>query len=204
MFEAGVIAKKFDSARVVPYLIEDLPPAANRSPLAQFQHVQADREGTLSLVKSINATRETAQVEQKLERQFDRWWPDFEETLKALPGPAGKPPSPRSDREFLEAILQKVDILVQAQRGSAGSPSNLPNEELAHLMNLRHQPTITYSVQGNLKKELRHLRDLGLIKNRKGPIGALPKAFQLDEYFELSEAGRDRLRQSDARIQEHK
>jgi hypothetical protein len=200
LFEAGAIAKKFDSAHVVPYLIDQLPPSADRSPLAHFQPVEAGRDGTLRLVRSINAVRESPQVDQRLERQFDRWWPDFEETLKGLPPSTAKPPNPRSDREFLETILHKIDILVQAHLGSAGSPSNVSNEELAHLVNLLHQPTIAYTLQGNLKKELRHLRDLGLIKNKKGPIGALPTTFQLQEYFELSESGRDRLLQSDARI----
>jgi len=35
LFEAGAISKKFGGARVVPYLIDDLPAAAARSPLAQ-------------------------------------------------------------------------------------------------------------------------------------------------------------------------
>jgi hypothetical protein len=205
LFEAGAIAKKFGSARVVPYLIDDLPAAADRSPLAQFEHVKASREGTFRLVKSINAVRENAQLnDQKLETLFKGWWRDFEDTLKALPAPAGKQPNLRSDREFLEIILQKVDILVQAHQNSTGPRLSLPNEELAHLLNLRHQPTITYSLHGNLQKELRHLRDLGLIKNRQGPIGNLPKSFQLNEYFELSESGRDHVLQSDARTEVRK
>jgi TIR domain-containing protein len=207
LFEAGAIAKKFGSApvvRVVPYLIDDLPAAADRSPLAQFQHVPASRDGTLRLVRSINAVRENAQVNQKLERVFDKWWPDFEQTLKALPSPAGKQPETRSDREILETVLQKIDILVQTRHGSTGSPLSLPNEELAHLLNLRYHPAITYSLHGNLQKELRHLRDLGLIKNKQGPIGNLPKSFLLEEYFELSESGRDRLLQADARTEVRK
>jgi len=198
LFEAGAIAKKFGSTRVVPYLIDDLPAAADRSPLAQFQHVQASREGTFRLVESINGVREPRQANQKLERLFSKWWPDFEQTLKALPA-AGKQPNPRSDREILETILQKIDILVQVHHGSTGLSLSLPSEELAHLLNLRHHPTITYSPHGNLHKELRHLRDLGLIKNKQGPIGDLPKSFRLNEYFELSESGRDHLLQRDAR-----
>jgi TIR domain len=205
LFEAGAIAKRFGSARVVPYLIDDLPAAADRSPLAQFQHVQASREGTYRLVKSINAVREKPQVnDQKLETLFKGWWRDFEDTLKALPVSAGKQPNPRSDRELLETILQKVDILAQVHHASTGSRLSLPNEELAHLLNLRHQPTITYSLHGNLQKELRHLRDFGLIKNKQGPIGNLPKSFRLNEYFELSEPGRDHLLQSGAPSEERK
>jgi TIR domain len=197
LFEAGAISKKFGSARVAPYLIDELPSTADRSPLSQFQHVQANREGTLRLVKSINAVRENPQVNERLERLFNKWWPDFDQTLKALPIP-GRQPDTRSEREILETILHKVDILVQAHQDSAGPALRLPSEELAHLVNLRDQPTITYTVRGNLKKELRHLRDLGLIKNKQGPIGELPTTFQLDHYFELSESGLDRLLQSRA------
>ena len=139
-----------------------------------------------------------------LERHFSRWWPDFEQTLKALPARAGKQPNPSSDREILETILEKIAILAQARDGSSGSPLSLPNEELAHLLNLRHQPSITYSPHWNLRKELRHLRDLGLIRNKQGPIADLPNSFQLNEYFELSESGRDYLLQSDARAEVHK
>jgi hypothetical protein len=196
LFEAGAISKKFGSARVAPYLIDELPPAADRSPLSRFQHVKADREGTFRLVKSINAVRESPQVNDRLERLFNKWWPDFEQTLKALPIPAGRQPDTRSEREVLEIILHKVDILVQAHKHSEEAALRLPSEEIAHLVNLRDQPTAIYTARGNVKKELRHLRDLGLIKNKKGPIGDLPTTFQLDHYFELSESGRDRLLQS--------
>jgi TIR domain len=205
LFEAGAIAKTFGSAgdllqqqtRVVPYLIDELPLAADRSPLAQFQHVQADREGTFRLVKSINAIREHPQADQRLERLFNGWWSDLEQTLRTLPPPAGRQPHARADREFLEEILHKVDFLVQVHRDSMAPLSKLPPEEVSHLLNLRHQPTITYTLHGNLKKELRHLRDLGLIKNKQGPIGQLPATFQLDNYFELSQSGRDQLLRSD-------
>jgi hypothetical protein len=199
LFEAGAIAKRFGSidslagepVRVVPYLIDNLPSTADRSPLAQFQRVQADREGTLRLVKSINTLREKPQAEHRLEKFFGGWWRDLEQTLKGLDAPVANPISRQSDRELLETILQRIEMLVQARQGSTGPRLNLPNEELAHLLNLQHQPAITYTLHADLQKELRHLRDLGLIKNKEGPIGNLPKRFQLKEYFELSEAGRD-------------
>jgi hypothetical protein len=193
LFEAGALAKRFGSARVIPYLIDELPAEASQSPLAQFQHVQANREDTLRLVKSVNELRPNPLPAQRLERAFDRWWPDFEETLEGIPAPAGRQASARSDREILETILQKIELLVQAHHDSAGSPPNLPSEELAHLLNLRDRPTMTYSIGPNLKKELRHLRNLGFIKNKQGPIGQLPSTFQLDKYFDLSDPGRDHL-----------
>jgi hypothetical protein len=51
LFEAGAVAKKFGFTRVVPYLIDELPDTADRSPLAQFQRVRADYDGTYRLCK---------------------------------------------------------------------------------------------------------------------------------------------------------
>jgi len=196
LFEAGAIAKKFGSARVVPYLIDKLPAAAEHSPLSQFQHVAANREGTFQLVKSINTVHPNPHPDQRLERLFNGWWSDFEQTLKTLPPPAGQRADTRSDREILETILERVAALARAQHDSTGALVHLPSAELAHLLNLRDQPTISYSLRGNLKNELRHLRDLGFIKNKQGPIGQLPAAFQLDNFFELSQSGRDYLEQT--------
>jgi hypothetical protein len=192
LFEAGAIAKKFGTSRIVPYLIDELPPASERSPLAQFQHVRADHEGTRRLVETINSIRENPKPMDRLERSFAKWWPDLEQTLNGLQGSNQAQPKIRSDRELLETIFQRVEGLWQARGESRGSATDLPSAELVHLRNLRDQPTTTYTRGGTLQKELRHLRDLGLIKNRQ-PIADLPATFQLDESFDLTEKGKDYL-----------
>ena len=191
LFEAGAIARKFEASRLVPYLIDQLPEAvADRSPLSLFQSVPADREGTYRLVHVINAAREIPQTEQRLERAFRRWWPDLEETLAGLPSSLAGQSAQRSDRELLEIILQRIDLLTQASKESR--TPNLPRAELIHLFNLRYQPTMNYAKRDELKRELRHLRDLALIKNKQ-LIASLPETFQLDEHFELTDSGRDYL-----------
>jgi len=195
LFEAGAMAKKFASShtRVVPYLIDALTEASARSPLAQFQQAKADREGTLSIIKAINALRESPQGTDRLSRIFNGGWSEFEQTLKALPPVSERRHETRSDRQILETILQQVGTLVQTHSAPLAPVAKLPNEELAHLLNLRYHPTIAYAVQGNLKKELRHLRDAGFIKNKQGAIGDLPASFELGKYFELLDPGRDYL-----------
>jgi len=183
LFEAGAIAKKFASSRVVPYLIDELPPTSDRSPVAQFQHVRADREGTFRLVESINTIRENPKASDRLTRSFEKWWPDLEQTLRTVQASNPAQPPVRSDRELLEAILQRVDSL------SRHEPRvDLPPIELTHLRNLRDHPNLDYKRDANLQKELRHLRDTGLIRNRK-PIADLPATFQLGEHFDLTEKG---------------
>jgi hypothetical protein len=203
LFEAGAIAKKFGTSRVVPYLIDELPPASDRSPLAQFQHVRADREGTYRLVGSINSTRENPKPEDRLERSFAKWWPDLEQTLNGLQASDRAQLVIPSERELLETILQRVEGLWQAHRESQGSAKDLPNAELLHLQNLRDQPTTIYTRGGTVQKELRHLRDLGLIKNRK-PIAELPASFQLNQYFDLTDNGKDQLRDIESSREDRK
>ena len=193
LFEAGAIAKRFGASRVVPYLIDELPPASERSPLAQFQHVRADRDGTHRLVESINNIRESPKPTDRLERSFAKWWPDLEQTLNGLLASSRAQPV-RSERELLETILQRVEGLWQAHIESRGPATDVPSAELVHLRNLRDRPTTTYARGPALQKELRHLRDLGFIKNKK-PIADLPASFQLNQYFDLTDKGKDRLQE---------
>jgi hypothetical protein len=85
LFEAGALAKTLDSTFVCPYLI-DLEPTDLKNPLIQFQAAKADRDGTLSLLRSINQVVGTTILpEDRLKRAFERWWPDLEEVLNNLP-----------------------------------------------------------------------------------------------------------------------
>jgi hypothetical protein len=190
LFEAGAIAKNFDTSRVVPYLVDELSSSLEAgSPLGQLQHVRADRDGTYRLIQSINdAIRPDPKSIQELERHFSKWWPDLEPTLKEIQTTNPAHTVHRPDRELLEAIWQRVEWLWRE------SSMNLPDAELKHMHNLSRRPTMTYARSGVLQKELRHLRDLGLIKNKK-PIAELPPNFQLDEWLNLTDKGVQYLQQ---------
>ncbi len=183
LFEAGAIAKQLGSKRLVPYHIDQLPAVADHSPLSHFQHVTATEDGTRRLIKAINEIRTPPLSDQRLEKSYGRWWIDFARTLAALTSTNTAGTVTRSNREVLDAILHKVELL------SARQSPNISPGEMLHLMNLKRQPSLTYERAGSLLKELRHLRDLDLIRNKRGPIGELPEKFQLDQYFELSDSG---------------
>lgn len=108
-FEAGAIGMtRSEGARgaVVPYLLglgtTDLAP-----PLSLFQAVVADKQGTLRLVQTLNAVLPVQVDRHRLERTFDRWWPDLDSALGAIPEATGigTPPASRPDRELLEELL---------------------------------------------------------------------------------------------------
>jgi len=185
LFEAGAIAKNFGAARVVPYLIDDL---VLTSPLNQFQHVRADHQGTLRLLESINALREKPTQIDRLHRSFDRWWADLEQTLANLPG-ATRPAIDISDRNLLETIWQGVQALLNSGAQTRANILALPKAETAHLLNLRDRPEMVYTSGDSVKKEMRMLRDLGLIRNNQ-PIADLPKEFKLKDRLFLTDTGR--------------
>ena len=106
LFEAGALSKSFVGSHVVPLLYQ-LKPTDLEFPLSQFQHVQADAQGILALVKSINNIRDEPIEEQRLERGFEKWWPDLEKRLVLGAPPEGLPRA-RSDRELLEELLELV------------------------------------------------------------------------------------------------
>jgi hypothetical protein len=84
LFEAGSLAKSVSGGRVVPYRLNlnavDVP-----FPLAQFQGVDADALGTKKLLASLNAVRKQPIDSGRLDRVFERWWPDLEARIRAIP-----------------------------------------------------------------------------------------------------------------------
>jgi hypothetical protein len=84
LFEAGAVSKAVETARIAPYCLE-FDPSAVQPPLALFQGVRADQSGTDRLLKSINECLEHPLTEERLKRSFERWWPDLEKTLAAIP-----------------------------------------------------------------------------------------------------------------------
>jgi len=107
LFEAGSLAKTATVARVVPYLYE-LSPADIRYPLAQFQGVGATKAGTLKLLQSMNEAGQLGMPVDRLEKVFEKWWPDLEAALSAIGPIVHGPLVTRSERELLEEILAVV------------------------------------------------------------------------------------------------
>jgi hypothetical protein len=111
-FEAGAIGMtRSEGTRgaVVPYLV-GLRSADLTPPLSLFQTVPADKQGTFRVVQAINSVLAVGLDASRLERTFDRWWPDLETALTSIPEPAERMPTlaERSDREILEELLSLV------------------------------------------------------------------------------------------------
>jgi len=119
VFEAGALAKTLDRANVCPYLI-DLKPTEIKGPLVQFQGTTATEDGTRRLLHSINkALGEKALPDDQIDRACRKWWPDLETTLEKVPKPRATLPDPRSERELMEELLERVRRIDARDKDSA-------------------------------------------------------------------------------------
>jgi len=139
LFEAGALAKTLAQSHVCPYLI-DLKPSDLRGPLVQFQCAQATESDTRKLIHSINkAMGEKALPEDQVDRACRKWWPDLDAALHRVPKPRSALPEPRSERELLEELLDRVrriDISTQKEIGSSMGPPQSQFELPRNLFNL--------------------------------------------------------------------
>ncbi len=82
LFEAGAVARSLE-ARVVPVLI-GVEPRDLDGPLAQFQSLQADRNGIERLVSALHDSSDSALESAQKDLVFERMWPVLEERLAVL------------------------------------------------------------------------------------------------------------------------
>lgn len=134
LFEAGALAKTINDTHVCPYLIGLEPSSLPQGPLTQFQAKRASQEETRDLIVTINQTlREKALDSSRVERGFDRCWPDLDKALSSLP--TVQSTERRSAEDMLEEVLflaRKIDQ--QSRSLSSHRPDvALTAEELVRL-----------------------------------------------------------------------
>ena len=83
LFEAGALSKSIEKGRVVPYCI-GFRPAEVAGPLARFQSVATDKEGTFKIGEAINALLDVKRSDEVLVRTMEKWWPDLEKAFAPL------------------------------------------------------------------------------------------------------------------------
>lgn len=109
LFEAGALAKSIDDTYVCPFLLNMKPTDLPGGPLSQFQAKIADKTGTWELVQTINkALNKESISENRLEKAFQKWWPDLEQKLSTIEATSSKQPEQRMPDEMIEEILTIV------------------------------------------------------------------------------------------------
>ena len=113
LFEAGALAKAVSSARVCPLLIDLEPTDIPAGPLTRFQAKGANRAGVFDVLNTINHAMEQGRLSDgQLARVFERWWPDLDKAIRAIPPPAQAPVERPSD-DMLKEVLEHVRTLVR-------------------------------------------------------------------------------------------
>jgi hypothetical protein len=110
-FEAGALAKAVKHRTYVcPYLV-GLAPTDVTGPLASFNAVSSDMDGTRKLVETINSVAQPPLAAPVLSRVFEKNWPDLEAQLKHAAVSTSDRRPQRTDRELLEEILELLRAL---------------------------------------------------------------------------------------------
>ncbi|WP_217200400.1 toll/interleukin-1 receptor domain-containing protein [Streptomyces buecherae] len=109
-FEAGALAKQVEDGYVVPFLV-GMRTTDLISPLSQFQAVIGDsKDDVRKLLFDMNhASGGLAISRERLERAFERSWPEFENAMKRISARVPWDASPaavhRSEADMTEEIL---------------------------------------------------------------------------------------------------
>ncbi len=131
LFESGALAKGISSNRVCTLLI-DLKPTDVENPLAQFNHTKPNRTGLWELVRTINvALKEESLKESILEKVFDTYWPQFEESFKLI--------IKETPETEVEEIRSENDILIELLSSVRGMDKRMRMVENRDMHNLNNR-----------------------------------------------------------------
>lgn len=117
-FEAGALSKYVDGSRVSPLLI-GIERDAVGGPIRQFQSVIVSKEEVCKLVSSINNKAESGKTLEsgRLNKSFEKWWPDLEKKLQAF--------SRRGETEISkDAVAQAAGVQVTEPGSNDSVPSS--------------------------------------------------------------------------------
>lgn len=121
LFEAGALSKGLSKNRVCPLLI-NLTPSDIKPPLSQFNCSLVQKDDILKLLKTINSSETDGQLrEEKLNKTFEKFWPEFETTFDAFVT-SHKPDKTipkRSTHEVVEEILEITRSLQNKKQESS-------------------------------------------------------------------------------------
>ena len=109
LFEAGALFKGLTKARVCPLLVGNLTASDITAPLSHFNLTLPEEQDMLRLMRTVNSANEHPLDDERLEKAFNRWWPDFksryEKILSAAPEAT---PVKRTTPDLLTEILEGV------------------------------------------------------------------------------------------------
>lgn len=172
LYEAGALSKSLESAFVCPYLF-GFSPSELHGPLIQFQATTATKDGTRSLIYTLNrALGDKSIQEARLERIFVLLWPDLEIRFQEIAQITFKKKAPKEEtiqEKLANAVIDSkeihqstVSLLEELVRRLSAFSSGA--EQPAEKMNLPEQRVFIVHGHDNQMKETvaRLIERLGL------------------------------------------
>lgn len=117
MFEAGALTRSLDKSVVCPLLFK-VEPSDLSGPLSQFQVSKFEKADIRRVIRTLNsALAETALPAEVLDKVYDMWWPQLEQSVsKLLKEQTSAPAQPvRTDRELLEELVELTRSLRESR-----------------------------------------------------------------------------------------
>jgi hypothetical protein len=109
LYEAGAMSKRIGTkSRLCTYLLAGLTQEHVSPPLGMFQHTRSDKEDTKRMVKSINGAIKNPLSDSSLDRAFEKYWPDLEESIRSMPPPDSTVMKKRPVEDMFAEILSRL------------------------------------------------------------------------------------------------
>jgi TIR domain len=170
-FEAGALFKSLDHVNVMPFLFRVKPTDIKKGPLTHFQSTAYDQADVRKLIRSLNnACAPRAVEEAKLERTYEKWWPDLQAKLDGLDAIAATAASISGTRtprrrtvedlvtEILEDVRSQRNLLSEVLSNSPTS-NNVSSSALREI-NARWQDLWEYLLRQEQALDPDALRDM--------------------------------------------
>ena len=125
LFEAGALSKMMDKSSVCPFIF-DLKRAEVKGPILQFQSTIFDKDDVKKLLLTLNkACGDSGLKEELLSKTYDVWWPNLEESLKAIKKETSEEEKTSTDKNFRNEMLEEILELSRTNQKLLRSPEIL-------------------------------------------------------------------------------
>ncbi|MFE1337706.1 Rho termination factor N-terminal domain-containing protein [Streptomyces sp. NPDC058733] len=116
-FEAGALSKEIDESLVSPFLL-DMGVAELTGPLAQFQATESGSKADVKkLMHDINAALKDSGIPtERLDRAFERYWPDLDSALEKIRKETVSQRSSHSSRSNADMLAELLVLVRQQER----------------------------------------------------------------------------------------
>lgn len=126
IYEAGALSKTVQS-RVIPILCNmNILDIAN-TPLSQFNCALATKHEFWAVIAAINAKCQRPIEEFRLQKTFEKWWPDFEKEYKEIQFDKEEETGKRDDKADTHRIAKIENVLEDVMRSLRSIQSSVEN-----------------------------------------------------------------------------